>query len=194
MSSDRIRRPPDLFVSAAHQSWSALRPDVSHRPFLNYSSYTLAMARIPLAQLTPENLNQQRSTNTRIERCKRSFKDLITMASSYKPPPPLTRDWHTVSPRKKLQIVLYFLHHRIEEPEVRQGLKQKQRCLKGLKWDGWWRPPTAAETAAHFRIPERTAKNKWYKRHEVVTRSRACRRDTLGAAGERHPELELELF
>jgi hypothetical protein len=64
--------------------------------------------------------------------------DLITgsTGSQYKPNPPQKRDWHTVPTRKKLKVIQYFLHHRIEEPEVREGLKQKQRCLKGLEWNG----------------------------------------------------------
>jgi hypothetical protein len=122
------------------------------------------------------------------------MKDLISMGSLYKAGPPQLRAWHGVSPRKKLEIVLFFLHHRIEEPEVRQGLKQKQRCLKGLEWDGEWRPPTAKEAGIHFKVPESTARDIWNKRYSVVQLSRSCRRDTSGAAGEKHPELELELF
>jgi len=110
------------------------------------------------------------------------MQDLISMGSSYKLNPPQKRDWHIVSPRKKMNVILYFLHYRIEEPEVRQGLKQKQRCLKGLEWDGWWRPPTAKEASIHFRIPERTIKNIWYKRDSVVQQSRGCRQDKSGVA------------
>jgi hypothetical protein len=120
--------------------------------------------------------------------------DLISTGSQYKLDPPQKRDWHTVSARKKLKVIEYFLHHRIEEPEVREGLKRKQRCLKGLEWDGWSRPPTSKEASEHFRIPERTIRDIWYKRHSVVQQSRSCRRDTSGVAGKRHPEPEPELF
>ena len=151
-----------------------------------------AMARLPLGQPTPEN--SQRATSIRPGRKKRTFNDLISMGASYTPGPAQSRSWHTVSPEKKLKIILFLLHHRIEEPEVREGLKQKQRCLKGLEWDGWRRPPTAEEASIHFKVPPRTIRDIWYKRDSIVQPSRDSRPDTSGVPGERHPELELELF
>lgn len=151
------------------------------------------MARLPPSQLTPEDPNSQRAPNVRPGRKKRTFEDLISMGASYTPGPAQSRSWHTVSPEKKRKIILYLLHHRIEEPEVREGFKQKQRCLKGLEWDGWCRPPTAEEAGIHFKVPPRTVRDIWYKRDSIVQRSRGCRRDTSGVAGEKHLEPELEI-
>lgn len=87
---------------------------------------------------------------------------------TYKAPPPQVRSYNPVPHQKKIKIIQWLLHHRIEEPEVRDGLKQKQRCLKGLEWDGWRRPPKASEAAFHFKVPERTVGNIWKNRQTII--------------------------
>jgi hypothetical protein len=144
-----------------------------------------------LVDVTPETINSPRSVKVHQGRAVRDPKDLVSTGAPYKPAPPQKKAWHTISPKKKLQIIQHLLHERIEEPEVRQGLKQKQRCLAGLEWDGWWRPWTAEETGLHFKVPPRTIREIWYKRHSIVQSSRSCRRDTSGAKPEQHPELEV---
>ena len=150
--------------------------------------------RTPFAELSPENLNTIRSSTVRRGRKARALKDLISMGSTYKVPPPQLRTYNSVSPRKKIRIILYLLHHRIEEPEVLKGLKPKRRCLEGLAWDGAFRPPTLAETGAHFKVPPPTIQKIWAKRYKIVGLNRSQRRDASGVRGEQLPELELELF
>ena len=116
------------------------------------------------------------------------------MSSSYKAPPALQRHRNSISTRKKLQVILYLLHHRIEEPEVRNRSKPKRRCLEGLEWDDYYRPPTTAEVSEHFKIPATTIQSIWEKRYKIVGLSRNDRRDASGVRNEELPALELELF
>ncbi|KAH8724601.1 hypothetical protein GQ44DRAFT_254430 [Phaeosphaeriaceae sp. PMI808] len=132
------------------------------------------MVRTPLAQLTPSNINSQRSLNVQTGRKKRSIEDSFDTSCPYKLNPPRKRIKVVLSTRRKREIIEYFLRHRIEEPEVAQGLKQKQRCLAGLEWDGCWRPPTAEEASVHFKVPERTCRNIWEARYLVMKQSRTC--------------------
>jgi hypothetical protein len=152
------------------------------------------MSRIRPEELTPENMNSRSSDNVEAGRKKRTYRKASTKSKPYVPPPPLLRSCVHTSPKKKLEIILYLLHHRIEEPEVREGLKQRTHCLEGLKWDGYWRPPTSKEAGIHFKVPDRTVRSIWKARHTILDRSRGSRKDASGVAGERHSKLELEPF
>lgn len=112
------------------------------------------------------------------------------MGSTYKLAPAVKRSIHYISPKKKIQIILYLMHHRIKvEP-----WEQKRRCLEGLEYDGDWRPPTAPETGDHFKVPPQTIRNIWANRYKIVDMSRKDRRTKSGEGRERHPAFELELF
>jgi hypothetical protein len=110
---------------------------------------------------------------------------LEDMGKKWVAEPPLQRTWHGVSPHKKLQIILYLMHHRIET----DGSTQRQRTLRGLEWDGLRRPPTAKETSAHFKVPERTVRDIWYSRETIVAMGRSGRQST-GTWTGRYPKLD----
>lgn len=111
-------------------------------------------------------------------------------AKDWVPKPPLKRSRILISPAKKLRIILHFMHHRI----LADDCSQRQRTLAGLEWDGLWRPPTAKETASHFKIPERTARGIWYDRQRVIAMSRGSQLTPLTQRNGQYYELELELF
>lgn len=122
------------------------------------------------------------------------MEDPNNKGASYKPPPPRKRVNHVLSKKRKCEIINYLLHHRIEEPDVRLGIKQKQRCLKGLSWDGFHRPPTAEEASKHFKVPQRTINGIWYNRATIMGLDSDRRRDTSTLKGKKLSSLELVLF
>ena len=73
-------------------------------------------------------------------------------------------------------------------------MKPKRRCLEGLEWDDYYRPPTIAEAATHFKIPGPSIQNIWEDRYKIVGLKRNNRRDATEVKVEELPELELELF
>src|SRR5947209_20619131 len=97
--------------------------------------------RVPLAHLNESNLNTVRSQQLKPGRKPKSIEAIVTTATQYEAPPPRKRRCVTLSKRQKLEIIYFLRKHRIAEPEVAIGLKDKRRCLPGLKWDGSSRPP-----------------------------------------------------
>jgi hypothetical protein len=88
--------------------------------------------------------------------------------ASYKPIKARVRYTNELSIRRKIELIEYFLHHRIHEPMVEQGLQGRRRTMEGLEWDGAWRPPTLKEAEAHFKVPASTIQHIWKAREEVV--------------------------
>jgi hypothetical protein len=88
--------------------------------------------------------------------------------ASYKPVKARVRYVNEISIRRKIVLIEYFLHHRIHEPMVEQGLQGRRRTMEGLEWDGAWRPPTLKEAEAHFKVPASTIQHIWKQREEIV--------------------------
>jgi hypothetical protein len=88
--------------------------------------------------------------------------------ASYKPVKARVRYVNELSIRRKIVLIEYFLHHRIHEPMVEQGLQGRRRTMEGLEWDGAWRPPTLKEAEAHFKVPASTIQHIWKQREEIV--------------------------
>ena len=149
-----------------------------------------APQRQPLSQLDLNAITAPalRSNKLMPVRPKRTLQDLIKPLKPYKLPPPRVKCCVVLSPRRKIEIIMYFLHHRIKaDPSV-----PRYRCMDGLTWDDWMRPPTSKEVSQHFLVPERTIRNIWAECCKILKGVRSQQRAvTQPGALE---ELELELF
>ena len=115
-------------------------------------------------------------------------------ARPYKQHKPISRIIRSYSRERKIQVLLFLLHHRVQDDQRRRARAGCTNAETELSDGTIYRPPTAAEASAYWKIPEPTIKSWWRQRDKIVdskSRSRALPRQGWIC---QWPEMEKELF
>ena len=98
----------------------------------------------------------------------------------YKPRGPIKRVRRTYSRERKIEVLLFLIHHRVPP-------SQNSRSTE-------YRRPTNAEAASYWKIPENTIQEWWKKQDEILGMKSDSRRNTVMTWRCAWPEMEEELF
>jgi len=100
-------------------------------------------------------------------------------ARPYRPWGPIQRIRRSYSKARKVEVLLFLLHHRVAV----EGTAQSQ-----------FHPPTKLETSHYWKIPEPTIQLWWVKRDEILQLPSTARRALPGTWTCLWPAMEEELF
>lgn len=147
----------------------------------------MAPTRLPLTEIDPNTRRAQAH-----QRPGPKPKDFLHRV--HKPAPPIKAPRRSYPKRKKLEVIQWILNERIYDPRRDDYDSKAPRLMKGLEWEGSYRPPTSREAEAHFKIDESNIKRWWLIRDEILQQRGGTRRDCTNVRKELWPQLELKLF
>src|SRR6266702_7604593 len=85
-------------------------------------------------------------------------------ARPYKQHKPISRIERSYSRERKIQVLLFLIHHRVKDDQRRRARAGCTNAETELPDGTVYRPPTAAEASAYWKIPEPTIKGWWRQR------------------------------
>jgi hypothetical protein len=99
---------------------------------------------------------------------------------SYKPSKPIQRVQRSYSRERKIEVILFRKHHRIQDIDLDTGLLI-------------YRPPTFLEVAAFWKIPDSTIRG-WWQDQETILKSKVGTRQTRTTWICMWPDIEKKLY
>jgi len=100
----------------------------------------------------------------------------------YKQPKPISRVQRSYSRERKVEVILYLLHHRVQDDQNRRiragesriGATEPTEPTQPTDSTGvTYRAPTYHEASAHFKIPATTIAA-WWKQKDKITNQEAA--------------------
>ena len=82
-------------------------------------------------------------------------------ARPYKQRKPVSRIERSYSRERKIEVLLFLIHHRVKDDQRRRARAGCENADTELPNGTIYRPPTAAEASAYWKIPEITIKSWW---------------------------------
>jgi hypothetical protein len=98
----------------------------------------------------------------------------------YKPPKPIQRIQRSYSRERKIEVILFREHHRIQSINLDTGLLV-------------YRPPTFQQMSAFWKIPEDTIRG-WWKSRETIIKSKVGTRQARTTWICTWPDMEKKLY
>jgi len=115
-------------------------------------------------------------------------------ARPYKQHKPISRIERSYSRERKIQVLLFLIHHRVKDDQRRRARAGCTNAETELPDGTVYRPPTAAEASAYWKIPEPTIKGWWRQRDKIVESKAGSRALPRQGWTCQWPEMEQELF
>jgi hypothetical protein len=120
-----------------------------------------------LTDATPNAASVPLPTKKKPGKPPKTLESMTILNGTYAPPPPSKRKIHELSPAQKLQIISYILNTSFYDADFANG-GPKRRCLEGLEYKGFYRPPTLDHLQAYFKVSKATLSGIWRNRERIV--------------------------